>query len=253
MRRGETHRTLITLLLAVALVGCGDETLEILGNSEPDAETCRWRGAQDGPFSEQGVMDIWLTKRYVVAPVVRNNSDPSRSARKREAAVNIDGAHVTFTSAAPAIAAVLQPELFIPVGAVVFPNGVTTVPFSVIFESLGRQLENTSLFDERGATVDILAQIRFEGTTLGGSEVTSDTFTYPITICAGCLLDHTTPPLFDDDDGSLTCDVSKAPPETPNLTDFASVCVYGQDDPVDCRLCRGVTGDPTASDVICDP
>jgi len=258
------------VLAMLVLAGCVEEEASVLvvGNESP-AGTCELTGSTDGPFLSRGVMDISLTKRYVMAPVLLNQlgnsqmvrlmtigTDPMLNATQIEGnTLILEGANVTFTTNVPALDAALQADLFIPVGGTVFPSSSTAIGLEVISESLGRQIEATGLFGNRGTLVTILVNVTFTGRSTAGRDITSTEFSFPLDICSGCLLIYPPGTLFPDDDGSQTCDVTKDPNATGTnaSTIFDEVCTYGQDEVVDCRLCRSAVGDPTNADTICDP
>jgi hypothetical protein len=108
----------------------------------------------------------------------------------------------------------------------------------------------------KGAVVTVLVNVKFSGVTTSGSTVESNDFTFPLDICAGCLLVTAPGTLFPDDDNSLTCDPAKIPQDNENIDVDNTVdtpCIIGQDDAVDCRLCRTLAGNDQDADALCDP
>jgi hypothetical protein len=83
-----------------------------------------------------------------------------------------------------------------------------------------------------GPDGQIIARIKVLGTTLGGQEIESAEFDYPITICNGCLVSYPTESLDPEGMECIGGDSMGAP--------MATVCSLGQDAPVDCSLCAGV-------------
>ncbi|HVV49829.1 MAG TPA: hypothetical protein VHO06_09235, partial [Polyangia bacterium] len=77
------------------------------------------------------------------------------------------------------------------------------------------------------ATLDL--RVQAIGTTVGGTDVQSDPFDFPVEICVGCLVSNLQP-----------CPYSAAPTNTGN------VCNVAQDDPVDCCL-------DSAGGLVCPP
>jgi hypothetical protein len=78
----------------------------------------------------------------------------------------------------------------------------------------------------------LFSRVRVIGETLGGSEVESAEFGFPITVCNGCLVSFPA----DSDDPAIDgpdCDAVAASAVT------AAQCIFGQDAAVDCRQCRG--------------
>jgi hypothetical protein len=87
------------------------------------------------------------------------------------------------------------------------------------------------LEDQPFATRTLVANIRVFGETLGGVELTSGDFTFPIDICYGCLIEYPLEALDADDQvGGLVCGVEG---------DGVSLeqCNPGQDEVIDCRAC----------------
>ena len=82
----------------------------------------------------------------------------------------------------------------------------------------------------KGPAQDIVASVVLHARTLGGNEIKSAHWTFPIRVCSGCLV--TCPPKADDPLVPGPDCLSTAEDPTPN-------CRAGLDSPVDCRLCRG--------------
>lgn len=89
----------------------------------------------------------------------------------------------------------------------------------------------------------LVASVVVHGRTLGGNELVTAPFTFPIRVCYGCLV--TFPPDAIEDNPKyppVNCRNSQA------STDTTSVgCRLGQDDPVPCTLCKSVNPD------VCNP
>lgn len=77
----------------------------------------------------------------------------------------------------------------------------------------------------------LFSRVKILGETLGGAEVESAEFGFPITVCSGCLVGF---PADSDnpDTDALDCDASGT-----NVK--AAQCYFGQDAAIDCRQCRG--------------
>jgi hypothetical protein len=80
----------------------------------------------------------------------------------------------------------------------------------------------------RGRT-DIIVSIIVRGRTLGGSEIESGEFQFPITVCDGCLLSSK----------SEADDPASPEPDCDAATDITCPCSSGQDQGIDC-CCLGV-------------
>ncbi len=96
--------------------------------------------------------------------------------------------------------------------------------------------------EEPTPSTALIAELQVFGTPAAGSRIASEVVPYPIDACKGCLLVY--PP-------------ESAEPGPPNCRNVEGVsqleapCRVGQDDPVDCRLCRQTV--PVASRGDCEP
>ena len=242
MKPPHTHRLLAaTLLAAATLYGCNDNALVLVGHADlrPE-EGCAWTGDRDGPFLTTGVMDITLTPTYTMLPVFLNQGDSDLA---------LEEARVTFATNVPALNSVLSQGATLPLDTAIGVGKTTMVDVALIHEALGRQIQSTGLFDQRGVQVSLLAEIEVTGRA-SGDEVVSNRFSFLIDVCAGCLLWYPPGTLSEDSDGSPTCEVTQ---DTLSSADAEPVCVYGQDAPLDCRLCRDAVDDPDNADALCDP
>ena len=89
-----------------------------------------------------------------------------------------------------------------------------------------------SIFENAESNVGLLRVVsvmRVWGKTLGGREVESGEFRFPIAVCIGCL--PFVPPDAVDSAGP-SCIIGTG--------SYATPCRFGQDEPVDCRLCLGL-------------
>lgn len=253
------------------------------------AGACGFEPALDGDFLARGTLDIALTNRYQMHPTVLNQLQPTANVRIVPAgaggaagaaagggqgiadfrqglnetnAIVLEGARVSFTTP-PGLSFALPSDRFIPVSGTVQPTALTTTALEVLGVDLGNIVRRAPEFFDagtstfrRGAVVTVLVEIKFEGKTATGTDIESNTFRFPLDICANCLVVFTPGTLANDDDNSLTCDLSKvaeqgieqsgvSPPETP--------CIIGQDQPVDCTLCRTLAANDALADDLCDP
>ncbi len=285
------NKTTLLLLMGMMLVlmtgvACVEESnaLLVAQNQLRTSGNCAPQASLDSASLSRGTMDVMLSNRYVMFPVLLNTLEPSREVRlgtntagggdvsdvlTEANIVSLSGATVSFV--APALSFPLPQEVFIPTSGAVFPGGVSATALEIISPNLGNIMRTgaTEFLDEngfrRGGTVTVLVSIRFKGTTNTGVEVESNSFDFPLDICAGCLLYYAPGTIFDNDNGGLTCDQRFDPDflgendGTVNLNnnnnDLTLPCLVGQDEAVDCRICRtlplaDIASDPSA---ICDP
>ena len=86
----------------------------------------------------------------------------------------------------------------------------------------------------------VVAVVRVYGRTLGGQEVETGDFRFPIDICYGCLVSFP-PEATDANLPTPNCEnVSESGVDTP--------CYMGQDEFIDCRLCKSM-----GYGTLCDP
>lgn len=180
----------------------------------------------------RGTLDVAFLQSYQGAVLVANQLTPrgvKKQLRTETQGVELQGAEITVTSAQ---GDVLE-EFSVPAGGFVHSNtsespGYGMAYVTMIPPQLGDRL-SSQLGGRRGASVTVIAGIRVFGTTLGGTEITSGEFTFPIDVCFGCLVDF---PLeaVDDTGAARVCQGS-----TDSIT--TSQCIRGQDAVIDCREC----------------
>ena len=96
----------------------------------------------------------------------------------------------------------------------------------------------------------VVSSVVVRGRTLGGNEVETGEFLFPISICSGCSVFFPTD--ANDPLQCFLCDATDSEAPEPN-------CHLGQDRPVDCRLCAGSNPalcnpvDQSADPAICGP
>lgn len=83
---------------------------------------------------------------------------------------------------------------------------------------------------------EYLAKVRVHGITLGGQEIESGEFHFPIQVCSGCSVSFNAESL-----NAGQCIAG---------SDEASLCRPGQDGPTDCTVCMAIRG---PNDPLCHP
>ena len=180
-------------------------------------------------FLLQGLMDVGLTDVYSAALLVgnqlvrRGSRDQLRTETSR---ISLRGAEVHLASAEGA-----QLFAFSVDGSGFVDPGSSDEP--------GYGVMTTTLippeFSARAGTT-ITARVRVYGRTLGGTEIESGDFWFPIYICRGCLVSF---PLDADDpaqDG-YQCIAGAADGAESGVSEDDIPCHIGQDAYVDCRWC----------------
>lgn len=88
----------------------------------------------------------------------------------------------------------------------------------------------------------ITSHVKAFGHTLGGMKVESGEYLFPINVCYGCLVTFPS-------EASTSSAVANCDKPVDTGTTLPSVCAFGQDDQVDCRVCKEQLG----SRPICEP
>ncbi|HSO38734.1 MAG TPA: hypothetical protein VLT33_39665 [Labilithrix sp.] len=247
----------VSLLAAGTLVGSAlpacatnDQTIFIHGVLAPSANrqggSCTYNSDPQQAFLFQPLVDIGLTDSYSAVLLVGNQliprGDPQAN-RAESNRVHINGGIVRvdnpdgtpireFTSLSTGFNDPQNNNTpgYGPIGLVVLdaPTKDALLP-SV---------------QARGTSRTVLVTVKVFGTSLGGVDVESGEFQFPMQVCRGCLV------LQDGYDSTSktqprNCD---KPAELSSATSTTGPCYIGQDLAISCRNCRGLR-----SPDICDP
>jgi hypothetical protein len=232
MLRITTTALLTTLSLTASLTGCVDNesSLFIEGVLSLSASDCLAQPDSDAEFTPQGVLDVYFSEGYVAAVQVGNqltqqgNREKTRTETSRlrlEGAIgtvfDVNGGEHPFEAIATGFA---------------HPASGTEPGLAAIFVNLVNSEMIAALRDTEGYGM-IVVRFRVYGTTLGGKEIESGDFDYPIYVCNGCLVDY--PP--EADDTAVTgyqCGASA------DAGSEDTICYYGQDQRFSCTACASV-------------
>jgi len=238
MLRIQKKAVLTTLSLAASLSGCADNesSLFIEGVLSLPSSDCVARPDTQAEFIAQGIVDYEFAANYVAAVQVGNqltqqgNREKTRTETSR---LHLEGATGTVFD-------VQQGEHAFESIATGFvhPASGTEPGLAAMFV----QLVPPDILDEVAAVGqgDIVVRFRVFGTTLGGQEIESGDFDFPISVCGGCLVSY---PLEADDveTAGYACEIAA---ETQG---GANICAYGQDQTFPCTACAAF------SDICRDP
>lgn len=224
-------------ILVLGLVGSGsllstscaenESMLFIEGVMALDRSDCVLRPEGNSVLLPSGIMDRALTSRYqaglLVGSQLIQRGDKARL-RTETARMSLLGAEISIES---------------PAGGELIP-AYSTIGTGFVNPSSGTEPGFGAIIVEivpAGATLPeglVLAKIRAFGETLGGQEVESNEYSFPIQVCTGCLIAYPAS-AYDD----------TQPPGSPYLcridadTDLGdgSTCLLGQDSAVPCTVC----------------
>lgn len=200
----------------------------VLALNPPDCEVNADPGA---PQLLRGTLDVAFLQTYQATVLVANQLTPrgvKKQLRTETQGVELEGAEVTVTDARGAV----LDEFTVPAGGFVSTNSSESAGYGIalvtlIPPGLGGRLRDG--LPGRNSSQTVIAQIRVFGTTLGGTEITSGPYTFPIDVCNGCLVDFPLEAVEDTGDGRV-CAGSTEDIES-------SQCIRGQDASIDCREC----------------
>lgn len=222
-----------TLLIAPACAH-NDESVVIQGVLLPpevtDTGSCIFDpGSTTQLFS--GNMDVAVAKSYQLVVKVENNIQARASGDKVRAESNsilLTGATVKLTRPTGetvdeftnlASATIKPAQTISPTAGVMEVVAVSPKAAGILHDELKR----------RDSTTVVIANIKVFGRTLGGIDVESNEYPFPITVCRGCKIDFGCAPT-----GATTCN---GPPPQERQAACKGTCFSGQDGIVPCQAC----------------
>jgi hypothetical protein len=227
--------------LTMAVVGAGsaglltggcadnDSILFIQGVFLIEGPACEIRPEQGALLlAGGGTLDVELspTKRYL-APLLVGNQITRRGSRDQlrteTSRIALKGAEVHVLSGGGATELTAFTTL---ADGFVDPGSGEDAGYGAIIVTLLPATRDGIDQPEPGEFVDTLVSVRVFGETLGGEEVESNEFRFPVTLCAGCLVG-----------GEVDANGACAPP-TDDPPDYAG-CFLGQDVGIACSQCLG--------------
>jgi hypothetical protein len=225
------------LLAALGASACSDNdsTLYIQGVLAADAPACEFSSDPGAKTLLHGALDLAFRSKYEGVVLVANQLAPrgdKKQLRTETSGLQIRGAEVVLTTSTGSVLDSFSTNGGGFVGASRSETpGYGLAEVTMIPASRGSALAE-ELSKDRNLRRTLVARIRVFGDTLGGVEVTSGDFTYPIDVCWGCLVEYPLEAVVaaGDGTGGLVCGDA-----LDGAT--ASQCVRGQDAPIDCRTC----------------
>jgi hypothetical protein len=227
---------------ACALVapGCQDNEsmLFIVGVLAVETTNCLAKPERGATLRAGGALDTSLASGYRAALLVGSQLTQRGSReqlRTETARLSLEGAEVTLNDAAGAPLDIGTANPFSTLGTgFVDPAGGTDPGFGVIFVDVipGAISDKVAQSLPKGDGI-IVAKIRAFGTTLGGQEVESGDYTFPLRICNGCLVSYPNSANSAAVGDEYLCQATAA------TAAATPVCFLGQDVPVPCTMCSG--------------
>ena len=171
-----------------------------------------------------GVLDRYFANGYEAALLVGSHLTERGSREKlrtETSRLSITGAHITLYGTNGAAI-----EIDSAATGLVNPASGTDPGIAAVFARLVRPED----MDNLGEDGQIIARIKILGTTLGGQDIESAEFDYPISLCTGCLVSY--PASSIDPSDPYLCTGGDMETSTES-----NICFIGQDYPFDCGYC----------------
>jgi hypothetical protein len=185
-------------------------------------------------FITEGTLDLAFRTEYTAALLVGNqlvSRGNSSSLRTETSRIEIEGAEVKIEDGQT----VVWGPYTVPGSGFIDPATGSTPSYGVTDAILLGSVFGNSLVPELRQSLAVrryTSVVKILGKTLGGTAIQSGEWRFPLTVCYACLVSF--PP--DANDTKLSRPNCDLPPGTGTVV--AAPCSLGQDDAVDCRVCK---------------
>lgn len=220
---------LVALTLSTACVD-NDSSMYVEGVLAMTPPNCELSADPGAPQLLRGTLDVAFLDSYQGAVLVASQLTPrgaKNQLRTETQGVELEGAEVTVLRGERVLG-----EFSVPAGGFVSSTRAESPGYGLAVVTLIPPGITGGLAGEipnRGDAVTVIAEVRVFGRTLGGTEITSGAFTFPIDVCRGCLIDFPLEAIEASGDGRICAG------STEGVT--TSQCIRGQDALIDCRTC----------------
>ncbi len=240
----------ISMMLVASACAHNDASIivhGVLAPPQPQNGACTYTSDPTQPEESTGTLDVGLLAAYTPEVLVGNQlitRNDNVNLKAETARVTLQGAvvHVDDTSGNEINSFTTLSSGFIDPGA----GGVPSYgPIALTLIDPKTSAAMAGSLPTLG-TKQVIVHFTVFGQTAGGDDIESDEFQFAVNVCNGCLVtfpaDSVDPVEQAANGGAPNCDAAQS-----SSSGGTSVvpCVVGQDQPVDCRLCKG--------DPICVP
>jgi hypothetical protein len=195
--------------------------------------TCTYQPDPSQPFLTEGTLDLAVRNNYTATVLVGGQllarGDPT-NARAESNRTHMNGAVVKVTDASGGSIG----EFTSLASGFVDPGQATTASYGMVAVTAIDAPTAGKLAVAVGDSKLVIANIKVFGKTLGGVDVESGEFQFPIRVCNGCLVDFTS----GDDPATPGRDCNNNLSTTGSQGQTMLPCVAGQDEVTPCQLCR---------------
>jgi hypothetical protein len=227
---------LITLALGLGASGCADNesSLFVEGILDISSSDCVARPDASATFLSIGVLDVGLADGYIAAVQVGNQVTQQGNRDK----LRTETSRIHLEGATGSVFTVDGQELdFEVIGTgFVHPASGTDPGLAAMFVNIVTSQQIQTLRDAGPAAWgQMVVRFRVYGTTLGGKEIESGDYDFPISVCNGCLIEY--PPSANSAPAGMPYECGGGDDEN---TEEANVCFLGQDQRISCTECSAV-------------
>lgn len=223
--------------VGTAVTACSDADTGIFveGVIAPRQPECTVSADPGSDHVGRGLLDVAFSLDYTAWLLVGNQFTPrgdKEQVRTETMHFVAQGAEVELLGSDLEPLDGSQSTFTVPVSGFVAPTSAESPGFGVVLTTLIPQAVGQSLRNDLEGTSNsrtVVVEVRVFGETVGGTEVESSVFTFPIDVCSGCLVSFPLDALTQDVDG-LACIADAEEVD-------AAPCRFGQDEGIDCRLC----------------
>ena len=221
------------LAMGLTVFGClgcqeNESMVFVRGAMKLEAGTCEATADESATLLMNGVVDRVFKSPYRMSLLVGNqlaSKGQKSRARTETSNVILEGAEVLVMNPRGGVVR----EKFTSPGIGYVPVGSGEGTGYGVMNIVAIPLNTDQEIEEIDGGY-VIAEIKVFGKTLGGQEVESGVYKFPITICKGCLIQFPS--------NLMTGTECKASQEEETLP-----CVLGQDDPIKCSICAAVYTD----------
>lgn len=182
-----------------------------------------------------GKFDVGLSGAYNAVMLVGNQllaKGDQNSSRAESNRLNVESVEVEVKDSAGNLVGAFRA----PTNGVIDPQSSNSPSFTPIGAVIIDAKVSSALRDKiplRGEPQTVIANVRAKASTFAGTEVKSGTFSFPIRVCNGCLVDFSAAY----DQATKTYDCKK---ELLLGTGTVLPCTTGQDEGIPCQFCQGL-------------
>lgn len=226
---------LFTLALGLGASGCADNesSLFVEGVLDISSSDCVARPDASATFLSIGVLDLSLADGYVAAVQVGNQVTQQGNRDK----LRTETSRIHLEGATGSVFTVDGQELdFEVIGTgFVHPAAGTDPGLAAMFVNIVTSEQIQTLRDAGpDAWGTMVVRFRVYGTTLGGKEIESGEYDFPISVCDGCLIQY--PPAANSAPSGMPYECGLAAEDAEEV----NVCYFGQDQRLNCTECAAV-------------